>query len=229
MALLNDIPLSENLALPESAVGYPQAADVLIKQYESVTFEQAHRTVLHYLALPAGRVADLGAGSGRDASALAERGHEVFAVEPVPEFRAAAQRLHPNPEINWVDDALPELDQLTGEFSLVMATAVWMHLDEAERARGVRRVARLLRPGGRWVLTLRHDRAPKPVAPKPGAPKTRAPIARVPESRRMFDVAPVEVISAAADCGLELAHFSHCADAHGRRGVSWTNLVLECP
>ena len=172
-----------------------------------MSFEAAHRSVLHYLSLPPSRVADLGAGSGRDAAALAARGHDVYAVEPVPAFLKAAQHLHAHAAVTWIDDTLPDLDQLGGEFALVMTTAVWMHLDEDERARGTRRIAGLLAPGGRWVLTLRHG--------------------SVPEGRRVFDVAPVEVISAAADCGLELAHFSHCADAHGREGVSWTNLVLE--
>lgn len=201
--------MCENSTLPASTAGYAEAAEALVKQYESVSFEAAHRTVLHYLSLPPSRVADLGAGSGRDAAALASRGHDVFAVEPVPQLLKAAQHLHADASVTWINDALPALDQLGGDFSLVMTTAVWMHLDETERALGMSRIAEMLRPGGRWVLTLRH-----------GA---------VPEGRRMFDVAPVEVISGAADRGLELAHFSHCADAHGRRDVSWTNLVLERP
>ncbi|MCL2582741.1 MAG: class I SAM-dependent methyltransferase [Streptosporangiales bacterium] len=213
MALLHDLPLDENLALPESAAGYPTSADVLVAQYESVSFEQAHRTVLHYLTLPPTRVADLGAGSGRDAAALAGRGHDVYAVEPVPQMRDAAQLLHADAGVTWLDDTLPELDTLTleaeqsGEFGLILASAVWMHLDSAERALGLRRVTRLLSPEGRLVLTLRHGPAPR--------------------GRRVHDVAPVEVMIAAADCGLELAHFSHVADALGRRDVSWTNLVLE--
>lgn len=215
MALLHDVPLDEKLALPESTAGYAEAADALVTQYESVSFEQAHRSVLHYLTLPPARVADLGAGSGRDAAALAARGHDVYAVEPVAQMRDAARLLHADADITWLDDSLPELDALTleaersGEFGLILASAVWMHLNSAERSLGLRRVARLLSPGGRLVLTLRHG--------------------PVPRGRRMFDVAPVEVMIAAADRGLELAHFSHVPDAHGRRRVSWTSLVLERP
>jgi SAM-dependent methyltransferase len=209
MSLLHDISLTENLALPESVAGYPQAADVFAEQYESVSFEQAHRKVLHYLTLPPTRVADLGAGSGRDAAALAARGHAVYAVEPVAEFREAARRLHPDPAITWVDDTLPKLNELDGEFGLIMASAVWTHLDETERSLALHRIAQLLRPEGRLVLTLRHG---------PAA-----------EGLRSFYVAPVEVMITAADCGLELAHFSQCADSAGRPDVSWTNLVLERP
>lgn len=214
MALLHDVPASENLALPESAAGYPEAADALVAQYESVSFEQAHRAVLHYLTLPPARVADLGAGSGRDAAALAARGHEVYAVEPVARMRDAARLLHADADgVTWLDDSLPELDTLSleaeqsGEFSLILASAVWMHLSRAERDLGLRRVARLLRPQGRLVLTLRHG--------------------PVPAGRRMFEVDPVEVMIAADGCGLELAHLSHVADALGRPEVSWSNVVLE--
>lgn len=213
MALLHDVPLSENLALPESAAGYPEAAVALAARYESVSFEQAHRGVLHYLTLPPCRVADLGAGSGRDAAALAARGHDVYAVEPVAQMRNAARLLHCDAEITWLDDTLPELDTLTleaeqsGGFGLVLASAVWMHLSRAERSLALRRVTRLLRPEGRLVLTLPHGPAPR--------------------GRRVFEVDPVEIMIGAADCGLELAHLSHVADAHGRADVSWTNLVLE--
>jgi len=49
----------------------------------------------------------------------------------------------------------------------------------------------------------------------------------VPPGRRMFDVSPQEIISDGADCGLELAHLSHCDDVHGRADVTWTNLILD--
>ena len=53
-------------------------------------------------------------------------------------MRAHGMRLHPSPQIEWVDDYLPELAVLSarGEtFDVVMLMAVWMHLDEAQRER----------------------------------------------------------------------------------------------
>lgn len=58
-------------------VGYGQAADVLAEQYESVTFTQVHQDTLHLLPAVPSRILDIGAGTGRDAAALAALGHQV--------------------------------------------------------------------------------------------------------------------------------------------------------
>ncbi len=189
-----------------STSGYAERAAVLARRYESVTFEAAFGALLPYLPAPPCRVADIGAGTGRDAAWLAARGYEVTAVEPVPEMRAVASRLHPGASVRWVDDALPALGKLSGAFALIQLRAVWMHLDAGERARALPRVAALLAGGGRVILTLRHG--------------------PVPAGRRMFDVTPEEVIGTGAALGLGLLHRGHVADTLGRTEVTWTNLVL---
>src|SRR5215831_10544803 len=88
--------------------GYAEEADALTRQYESVRFEDVHGQVLHLLPTAASDVLDIGAGTGRDAGALAALGHRVVAVEPTAEFRDRAARLHPSPRIEWVSDHLPE-------------------------------------------------------------------------------------------------------------------------
>ena len=93
--------------------GYAAEADVLARQYESITFAEAHAPYLHLIPTAPSRVLDIGAGTGRDAAALAEMGHEVVAAEPTAEMRAHAARLHPSPRIEWVDDSLPDLAMLT--------------------------------------------------------------------------------------------------------------------
>ncbi|MGQ3357308.1 MAG: class I SAM-dependent methyltransferase, partial [Phreatobacter sp.] len=70
-----------------STAGYAEEAENLARQYESVTFEEVHAPLLHLLPL-SGRALDIGAGSGRDAAALAARGFAVTAVEPTAELRA---------------------------------------------------------------------------------------------------------------------------------------------
>jgi len=192
-----------------STAGYASDAERLARQYESVTFDQVHRDVLPYLDVAPCLACDIGAGTGRDAAALSARGYRVTAVEPVKELRAIGRRLHPDAGISWVDDALPVLREINGPFGLVLITAVWMHLDAEERARGLRRVAGLLGHGGRLALKLRHG--------------------PVPPGRRMFDVPPAEVIDGAAGLGLELLHREHRTDLHGRDGVTWSGLVFSRP
>ena len=79
--------------------GYAETADVLVEQYEDVAFSDTHRAILHLLPTPPARVIDVGAGTGRDAAALAALGHSVVAVEPTMEMRAHGRRLHPPPPL----------------------------------------------------------------------------------------------------------------------------------
>ncbi|MEU1729159.1 class I SAM-dependent methyltransferase [Nonomuraea sp. NPDC005692] len=196
----------------DSVAGYAEAAEMLAEQYESVTFAEVHREVLHVFPARPSRVLDVGAGSGRDAAALAALGHTVVAAEPTAELRALGERLHADQAVEWVDDALPDLARLREEerlFDLVLLTAVWMHLDEQERAAAMPNLVSLLAPGGRVVLSLRHG--------------------PVPDGRRMFAVSAQETIRLARTHGLDLIHLAERVDPHGRRDVSWTYLALQMP
>lgn len=189
--------------------GYAEEADALVGQYESISFAEAHRHVLHLIPSAPCRVLDIGAGTGRDAAAFAAMGHAVVAVEPTAELRARAAALHPSPRIEWLDDGLPDLARLAGrDFDVVMLTAVWMHLDEGQRGRAMPRVARLVRGGGVAVFSLRHG--------------------PVPPGRRMFDVSAEETAGLAAAAGLGLAlRLDDRADTLGRPGVRWTRLAFS--
>ncbi|MFJ3880572.1 class I SAM-dependent methyltransferase [Streptomyces sp. NPDC090077] len=196
--------------VPASTAGYAEAAEELAVQYEGVTFEEVHREVLHLFPDRPGAVLDVGAGSGRDAAALAARGHRVVAAEPTAELRAVGTRIHAGRGIEWVDDALPGLPGLEARrFGLILLTAVWMHLDEGERAASMARLAGLLEGGGRVVLSLRHG--------------------PVPAGRRMFAVTAQETVDLARTCGLDLLHRAEREDPHGRPGVSWTYLGFAGP
>lgn len=189
--------------------GYAEEANALVGQYESISFAEAHRHVLHLIPSAPCRVLDIGAGTGRDAAAFAAMGHAVVAVEPTAELRARAAALHPSPRIEWLDDGLPDLARLAGrDFDVVMLTAVWMHLDEGQRGRAMPRVARLVRGGGVAVFSLRHG--------------------PVPPGRRMFDVSAEATAGLAAAAGLGLAlRLDDRADTLGRPGVRWTRLAFS--
>jgi len=190
--------------------GYGNRAADLAAQYESITFEDVHRDVLHLFPDEPGHVLDIGAGSGRDAAALALRGHWVVAVEPTQELRAEGQRLHPLATLQWLDDQLPELlavRDLGRRFDVILLTAVWMHLDTAERETAMHAVALLLQVGGIVVMSLRHG--------------------PVPDGRRMFDVSADETVALGEQAGLRKHHCSEREDMLGRPDVSWSFVALK--
>src|SRR6202035_5424781 len=128
------------------------------RRYESISFAETHRSVMHLIPNDPSHVLDIGAGTGRDAAGFAELGHRVVAVEPTEEMRRGAMALHPSPLIEWLDDSLPDLATVLtrGEqFDVVMLTAVWMHLDQQQRRRAMPNVAALTREGGAMIMTLR--------------------------------------------------------------------------
>lgn len=196
-------------SVPGSA-GYGANAAALAAQYESISFADVHREVLHLFPAPPARVLDIGAGTGRDAAALARLGHAVVAVEPTPELRGEGLRLHGRLNIEWVDDHLPALASLRRErrrFDLVLLTAVWMHLDQSERESAMGALAELVAEGGLVSLSLRHG--------------------PVPAGRRMFDVSAQETAALAARHGLAQHFCGRREDMLGRDGVDWTFLVLR--
>jgi len=189
--------------------GYAEAADQLAQQYESVSFTDVYSDFARFVPLDPSNVLDIGAGSGRDAAAMAAFGHRVVAVEPTAELRELAQQIHPHPSIEWIDDSLPGLPNVRArdrQFDLVLMTAVWMHLDEAERRQALPVVASLLAPGGRILLSLRHG--------------------PVPDGRRMFDVPAEELVNEAEPLGLSLLARKEREDMLGRDQVRWTLLAL---
>lgn len=71
---------------------YHEHARRFFDQYQSVDFEQVHRDWLSLMPEQSGLALDVGAGSGRDARALAERGWQVVAVEPADNLRQLGRK-----------------------------------------------------------------------------------------------------------------------------------------
>ena len=143
--------------------GYAEQAEELVVRYEGIDFPAKHQAILPLLPAAPASVIDIGAGTGRDAAWLAERGYRVVAVEPTEALRSRAIALHPSPAIEWIDDSLPALRRVIAQrrrFDLVMLTAVWMHLDAEERRVAMANVAALDGPFGLLVITLRHGPVP---------------------------------------------------------------------
>jgi protein-L-isoaspartate O-methyltransferase len=189
--------------------GYAEAAPLLLRR--PLSFADVHKPVLQLLPTASCRVLDIGSGPGRNAAQLAAMGHEVVAIEPTDELRMAAMAMYPSPSIEWVDDAQPDLTSLPQAyaFDLVMATAVWMHLDLSERRHAMPRLAASTKRRGRLIMSLRHG--------------------PVPAGRRMFEVSAGETIALASAQGmsptLNLVTAS-VQEGNRRAGVTWTWLAF---
>jgi SAM-dependent methyltransferase len=191
--------------------GYAEEAEALVTRYESLSFTENHRLVLHLIPTAPSPVVDIGAGTGRDAAGFAAMGHHVVAVEPTAEMRTRAMALHLSSRIEWLDDSLPDLAHLMSRgdrFGVVMLTAVWMHLDAAERERAMPNVASLVQQGGVMIMSLRYG--------------------PVPRGRRMFAVSADETVQLADAQGLRLVlRREGLAARLGQAGVTWTRLAFS--
>ncbi|TSD93135.1 class I SAM-dependent methyltransferase [Skermania sp. ID1734] len=97
------------------------------------------------------RVLELGAAAGDVTRVLVERGCDVTAVEYDPDNRADLEAVAQQVIIGDLND--PDLlDSLTGQFDAVLAGDVLEHLIDPDAV--LRRVARLLAPGGQVVISL---------------------------------------------------------------------------
>ena len=136
---------------------YDKNADALVDQYDALNADDVHEAwASTHLPKEPGFACDIGAGSGRDAKWLAEKGWEVVAVEPSTMRDKAAAAAHP--KVTWLNDALPGLTALRAlgrKFDLILLSAVWMHVPPKDRERAFRILSDLLNPSGLLVITLR--------------------------------------------------------------------------
>ena len=117
------------------------------------------------------RVLDVGAGTGRNALALARRGHPVDAVEMTPKFadiiRTEAQREALDVRVIQRDVFAP-MNDLRSDYRLIVLSEVVSDFRTTQQLRGVFDLAdRCLAPGGRLVFNAflaRHGYIPDDAA-----------------------------------------------------------------
>ena len=191
---------------------YDIGAPTLVREYESLSFEEIHAAVLDLLPDSARCILDVGAGTGRDAAWFAANGHNVVAVEPSARFRVAGKERHRSPDIRWMDDTLPALEKVLRSkltFDLIWVSAVWMHVPRSVRARAFRKLVSVMSPGASMMFSLRR-----------GLP---------PLDRPMEPATAVEVEELARRHGLQTIRRERIPDAAGRTEVSWDVIWLRLP
>ena len=196
--------LSDRLTAPEY---YDRDAEGFAARYDAVSFEAVHPLLSCYLP-DRGRALDIGAGSGRDARAMAARRLWVTAVEPSEGLRAIGSAK--NADIRWIDDRLPWLATLDGEagtFDFILCSAVLMLVAPTELDRSFISMARLLAERGRLGLNLRE--------PRPGEP-----------ADLFHDHDDGAVLAAAEAAGLRCIDRGVAKDAIGRANYRWRSFVF---
>jgi 2-polyprenyl-3-methyl-5-hydroxy-6-metoxy-1,4-benzoquinol methylase len=190
---------------------YDDGSESFFQTYESLRFSTTHRSFLRFLPASGARCLDVGAGSGRDASALAARGYQVTAVEPSRGLRTLAMAKHRQVNIRWIDDALPNLDKVKtlGEaYDFILLSAVWMHIEPKDRLPSLQSLKQLLVPNGCIALTLR--------------------IGDAPPNRPMYPINVDEFVAQANSVGLKSVYQSRkSVDSLKRERVRWIKLVLQ--
>lgn len=208
---------------------YNSKVQEIAPQYLSLSFDQVHENWAHYLPAildkPNANILDVGAGVGRDvshiANLLAEKYQSdnqcrVYAVEPAIQMLQTGQNTTQGQNVHWLQDSLPALDKTTRleiSFDLILLSAVWMHVPTSQRGRSLRKLANLLKPGGKIVISLKLGMT-----------------AEEQHERKMFDVSVEEVEALAQNLGLfSKLEAQNSEDQLGRDGVYWQTLVLQMP
>jgi ubiquinone/menaquinone biosynthesis C-methylase UbiE len=146
------------LSMSDESPMFGRAYDAIMALPEWTVLEAHRRFLAEGLA---GRVVDLGAGTGAQFPAYAEYGGEItalYAVEPDPAMRErardrAAEVDFPIELVDATGESLPFAD---GSIDAVVASLVFCTIPDAEDA--FDEVARVLRPGGEFRF-LEHVRA----------------------------------------------------------------------
>lgn len=103
-------------------------------------------------ACPAGRALDAACGTGRWAAYLASRGHSVTGIDATPEMLAEARRKVPKARFELADLGAIPLESDSVE--LAVCALALTHV--VELAPPVHELARVVRPGGRVVVSDVH-------------------------------------------------------------------------
>ncbi len=196
--------LSDHLDAPDY---FNRDAAVFAARYDSVSFNAVHPLLSRHLPA-SGQALDIGAGSGRDARAMAARGLEVTAVEPSEGLRAIGEANSHG--IRWIDDRLPRLARLGGtgeQYDFILCSAVIMLLAPADLYPAFISMAELLGEGGKLGLNLREPGASEP-------------------AELFFAHTDADVLAATRSAGLVCIDRGEAGDAIGRSAYRWRSFVF---
>ena len=189
---------------------YHRNANILFDKYQSLHSDGLHANWLTHLPLKPGLALDVGAGSGRDAAWLAQKGWKVIAVEPALALMELGKQATASPLVTWVDDCLPELSHLQKDrqkFSLILVSGVLMHLSPQERNSSLETLIGFMAEESVIIVTIRQG------------PDS--------EGRKFYPVSADEIVTFAGQKSLFVEVGNSVPDKLGRDGVVWQTIVVK--
>jgi SAM-dependent methyltransferase len=142
-----DVPeLDPRAGYARWAATYDRPGNPLISREQPVVWELLD-------AFPPGRALDAACGTGRHAAHLAERGHQVTAVDASPEMLDLARSRIPSGP-RFLEGDLHHLPVEDGEFDLAVCALALGHCEDLQAP--VAELARAVRSGGALVLSDLH-------------------------------------------------------------------------
>lgn len=159
------------------------------------------------------RVLEVGCGSGRDLQALLDAGMDARGVDACPELIAEAKVRYPALSDRIHEDCLPDLQTIPdGTFDGILCWAVLMHLPQEELFDTVFSLRRVLRPGGRLLIST-------PVEGPAVDPRSLRD-----DKGRLFNGIPPEQFQFLLErVGFRRLHRWDSGDSLGRTGRSWSS------
>jgi SAM-dependent methyltransferase len=138
------------------AGSYDRVADEYVTRiYDELRHKPLDRQLLDRLAgsvREVGLICDMGCGPGQVARYLHERGAQVCGVDLSPEMVVRARHL--NPGIEFQQGDMLALDVEDGAWAGIAAFYSIIHIPRVDVVRALRELGRVLRPGGRLLLTF---------------------------------------------------------------------------
>jgi SAM-dependent methyltransferase len=159
---------------------------------------------------PGEPTADVGSGSGRDVAWFNANGFPAVGFDASAAMRREAVRAYPG--IDLRESALPDLADIPdASFANVWCVAVIMHVPERELTKAAANLARILRPGGRLLLSYRASRGPE---------------AREEDDRLFTPIDPESFGRTLDGVGLSVVRREAIPET-ARPGVVWTVILAE--
>ena len=154
--------------------------------------------------------ADIGCGSGRDTKWLTEHGFQTIGYDNSAAMRREARRAFQG--IVFEEAHLPELNTIPDEtFDNVLCSAVLMHLPRLSLLPSLLNVSRILKPGGRLVISFRNSQDKGE---------------RESDGRLFTSINPGQLLLTLEAVGCGMLFRESQPDA-SRAGVIWETIVVE--